>query len=116
MVGTIKIGRNLKTLRIQNGFTIQRLCIVLSEFNFPISYQTIYKWESDKIMPDMRSLNVLATIYNVGLESFFDDSSNVQSLSSGELKLISYLHTYKTFKRIIFLLAKLDKEESEYGD
>lgn len=115
MVEVIKIGRNLKALRQQNGFSIRKLSLVLAEFGYPISFQTIYKWESDKIMPNIKSLNILSTIYNVGLESFFDDGSNVQSLSNGELKLISYLHTYKTFQKIVFLLSKLDKEEYVNG-
>ncbi|MBO6134335.1 MAG: helix-turn-helix transcriptional regulator [Lachnospiraceae bacterium] len=107
----VKMGKRLKSLRIQNGFSIKKLSLVFSEFNFPISIQTIYKWESDRMLPDIKSLGTLASIYNVGIESFFDGEGNIHSLNESELKLISYLHSYKAFKRILSLLAKLREEE-----
>ena len=113
---SIRIGNTLKSLRLQNGFSIKALSSILTEFDYPVSIKTIYKWESDKIIPDIKSLNMLAKIYNVGIEIFFNNESNVQALSDIELKLISYLHTYKTFKKVIFLLAKIDEEKNDYGD
>lgn len=105
----IKVGNTLKHLRLQNGFSIKHLSSILNDFNYPISDKTIYKWESNKIIPDIKSLNILAKIYNVGLESFFESSSKIQALTSVELKLISYLHSYKLFKKVVFMLARLDR-------
>ena len=111
----IKIGNTLKSLRLQNGFSVKCLSSMLNDFNYPISDKTIYKWESNKTIPDIKSLNILAKIYNVGLESFFESGSKIQALTSIELKLISYLHSYKLFKKVVLMLARLDRETNKYG-
>ncbi|MBQ7743368.1 MAG: helix-turn-helix transcriptional regulator [Lachnospiraceae bacterium] len=112
----IRLGYALKTLRQQKGLSVRRLSSLFDDLNFPVSIKTIYKWESDTITPDIKSLNVLSTIYNVGVETFFNERSHIQALSDSELKLISYLHTVKSFKKMVLLLAKIDEEKSVYGN
>ena len=112
----IAIGNTLKSLRLQNGFSIRSLSAMLTEFSYPTSIKTLYKWESNKVMPDIKSLNILAKIYNVGLECFFGSEFPNQALNDNELKLISYLHSYKTFKKMVFLLARIGKEKFDYGN
>ena len=111
-----KIHSKLRALRIENGLSVKKLCAILTEFNYPISYQTIYKWESGAITPDLKSLNILADLYNVSINSFFDDDSHIQALDDSELKLISYLRTFKLFNKTVLMLVKFNQEEIDYGN
>ena len=110
------IGKKLKELRIQNGISVKRLNGLLSDLNQPINIKTIYKWENNLANPDIRMLNALATIYNVGIGSFFDDNSRTQSLSNIEIKLLSHMHKSKIFRKIVYLLVKLERGDVIYGD
>ena len=106
----LRLGDNLKKYRNQNGLSIKQVCTLLSDMNLPISMQTIYKWEADKATPDLKSLHVLASIYNINVGSFFNDNSRFQSLNENEEKVLNFLHKYKSFKKIIFLIMKINKE------
>ena len=113
---SIFIGKKLKELREQNGFTVKKLSGLLTALNQPISIKMIYKWEANLCVPDIRILNALATIYNVGIGSFFDDNSNIQSLSATELKLITFMQKSKVFRRLMYMLVKLKRGDIVYGD
>lgn len=107
---SVNIGDNLKMIRLQNGLTIKQVISLLNDLNLPISIQTLYKWEANKITPDIRSLNTLAGIYSVNVGSFFNDNSRFQSLNENEERLLTLLHKYKVFRKIIFLIMKIYKE------
>lgn len=110
------IGDKLKEFRIKNGFSVKKLSGLLTAINQPISTQMIYKWEKNLCVPDIRMLNALASIYNVGIGHFFDDDSSVQALSEVELKLLSHMQKSKIFRRIIYLLVKLERGDIVYGN
>lgn len=109
MVNYGNLGENLKNYRIQNGLSIKKLNSLLTSLNFPISSQSIYKWESNKATPDINILNTLANIYNISISCFFNNNGKIQSLNNTELKLIEYLHKYKIFRRIVYSMIKLNK-------
>lgn len=116
MVDNVKIGKKLRSLRIQNGLSVKKLYEILDGLNLPICTQSIYKWETGLSAPDIKTLNALATIYNTSIGSFFDEDSKIQALTSDEQRLIEQLHSSRVFKRIIFLLIKLSKGGRIYGD
>ena len=116
MVDNIEIGKKLRSLRIQNGLSVKKLYTLLDSLNLPICTQSIYKWETGLAVPDIKTLNGLATIYNISIGSFFDEDGKVQALTHDEQRLIDQLQSSRVFKRIIFLLVKLSKGGKIYGD
>ena len=55
---------NIKTLRINAGFTVKQIQILFN-FNSP---QAIYSWENGSYLPTIDNLIVLASIYGVSVD------------------------------------------------
>lgn len=60
----IRIGHNLKTLRIQNKKTLEEVAEIIN-----VSRQSVSKWESGKSYPNIEKCIKLAQLYNVSLDA-----------------------------------------------
>ena len=56
----VKIGENLKKLRIKNELTQEKLAEI-----FDVSPQAISRWENNSTYPDITMLPVIANYYNI---------------------------------------------------
>lgn len=66
------LGEKIKQARTENGFTQEELAEKLM-----VSRQAITKWESDKGIPDISNLRMLARCFNVSIDYLLDDGENV---------------------------------------
>lgn len=62
----------LKQLRIQNGYSQERLAELLN-----VSRQAITKWESGRGMPDISNLKMISDLFDVTLDSLLHDVEDV---------------------------------------
>lgn len=105
-----KIGSKLKYYRTANGYSIVEVVKKFSEINVPIRAQTIYKWENDSCIPDLKTINILSHIYGTNLASIYDDNKFCKSLSKQENDFINCLRNNEVYKKIIKLLCSLNTE------
>ena len=105
------LGNKLKTLRKEYGYSIKNIVEKFDEINYHITAKTIYRWESNKVVPELKAINVLANIYNVRLTSLYEDSKFCKSLNENESKFIYYLRNNSDFKKIMTLLLKFKTED-----
>ena len=106
-----KIGSTLKSLRTSNGYSIVEVIKKFAEINIPIKAKTIYRWENDSCVPDIKTINILSHIYGVSLTSIYEDDIFCKSLNKCENDFIDCLRNNKTYKKIIKLLANIDVED-----
>ena len=106
-----KIGSKLKYLRTSHGYSIVEVMKKFEEINIPIKAKTIYRWENDSCIPDLKTINALSHIYGVNLASIYEEEPFCKSLNKNENDFIDCLRTYPTYKKIIKLLANVDMEE-----
>ena len=66
------IGEKIKTARTENGLTQEELASKMM-----VSRQAITKWETDKGMPDVANLKLLAQLLNVSVDYLLDDGSEI---------------------------------------
>lgn len=66
------IGEKIKNVRTESGFTQEELANKLM-----VSRQAITKWESDKGIPDISNLKLLAKLLNVSVDYLLDDGDNI---------------------------------------
>lgn len=59
----MKIGKQIKKFRVENGLSQEGLAEKIY-----VSRQTISNWENDKNYPDVKSLLLLSSIFNVSLD------------------------------------------------
>lgn len=64
VVDMISTGRNIKTLRVENGYTVRDIQTI---FNFEHP-QAIYNWEAGKSLPTVDNLIVLADLFCVRVD------------------------------------------------
>ena len=108
-----KIGNTLKTLRTSNGLSIIEVIKKFAEINIPIKAKTIYRWENNTCIPDIKTINILSHIYGVSLTSIYEDDAFCKSLNKYENDFINCLRNNKTYKKIIKLLANIDSDDME---
>ncbi len=85
---TIYFGENIKKLRKEKGLTQETLADFLG-----VSFQTISKWERGETYPDITTLPVIASFFNVTI----DDLLGVDKAQK-EQKINEYLELYDTMK------------------
>lgn len=105
------IGSTLKTLRKENNFSIYDITQKLAETNIHVREKTIYKWENNTCVPDVKTINVLSNIYGITLTSIYEDSKFCKSLNKHESNFIKLLRSNNRFRKIVKLLINLKSEE-----
>ena len=85
---TIYFGENIKKLRKEKGLTQETLADFLG-----VSFQTISKWERGETYPDITTLPVIASFFNITI----DDLLGVDKVKK-EQKINEYLELYDTMK------------------
>ena len=106
-----KIGNILKSLRKSHGFSIPEITKKLEETNIVVKQKTIYRWENNTCIPDIKTINILSHIYGVTLSSIYEDSKFCKTLNEHENDFMDYFRNNRTFKRIIQLLINLNVSE-----
>ena len=80
-------GEKLKLARKEAGLSQEQLAEKMS-----VSRSAIAKWESDKGMPDVNNLKVLAQLLNVSIDYLLDDE---EKLSFNEIQEAINLEDYE---------------------
>lgn len=85
----IRIGENLRKLRIDNELTQEKLAEV-----FGVSAQAISRWENNSTYPDITMLPSIANYYNVSIDEIMgmDEIRNVAKINS----VFSSVHEYES--------------------
>jgi len=85
----IRIGENLRKLRIKNELTQEKLAEVLG-----VSPQAISRWENNSTYPDITMLPSIANYYNVSIDELIgmDEIRNVEKINS----TFSSVHEYES--------------------
>jgi transcriptional regulator with XRE-family HTH domain len=85
----IRIGENLRKLRIKNELTQEKLAEV-----FGVSPQAISRWENNTTYPDVTMLPSIANYYNVSIDELMgmDEIRNVEKINS----TFSLVHEYES--------------------
>ena len=110
-VHKMTFGEKLREARKTAGMTQEQLAATLS-----VSRQAITKWESDKGIPDIENLKLLASVLGVSIDYLLDDGSPIDlSVTKKPIDLRKYGDTGKLFR-----LKKLGIKErivrEEYPD
>lgn len=66
------IGEKIKNARTENGLTQEELANKMM-----VSRQAITKWESDKGIPDVSNLKLLAQLLNISVDYLLDDGGKI---------------------------------------
>lgn len=53
-----------------------------------VSRQTIYKWENDQAMPDLKNLKKLAETFNVSVENMLDEEASVSTQQTNDFEAV----------------------------
>lgn len=85
----IRIGENLRKLRIKNELTQEKLAEV-----FGVSPQAVSRWENNSTYPDVTMLPSIANYYNVSIDELMgmDEIRNVEKINS----IFSIVHEYES--------------------
>jgi len=86
----IKIGENIKRLRVNKNITQEKLANYLQ-----ITYQTISKWERDEGYPDITMLIPLANYFEVTVDELLGTDA-----AKNEAKIKEYLNEYDRLSNI----------------
>lgn len=80
------LGYKLKTLRMENKYTQEELAQKLF-----VTRQTISKWENEKTIPDIKTLNQICSFYNIQLVSLVSENISDQKETNHHITYIKYL-------------------------
>ena len=106
-------GSKIKKVRLQNNLSIIDVSKLFLHHSNPVSPKTIYKWERDIVIPDIEQFATLANIYNTTLSGLLDNPKSLsRNLTEHEIKFIEMLRCNDTYKKIIILLSKKEREET----
>ncbi|MCL2775884.1 MAG: helix-turn-helix domain-containing protein [Oscillospiraceae bacterium] len=86
----IKIGENIKRLRVNKNITQEKLANHLQ-----ITYQTISKWERDEGYPDITMLIPLANYFDVTVDELLGTDA-----AKNEVKIQEYINEYDRLSNI----------------
>lgn len=89
----IKIGENLRKLRIGNELTQEQLAEI-----FGVSPQAISRWENNSTYPDVTMLPSIANYYNISIDELMgmDEIRNEVKINN----IFSIVHEYETKDKI----------------
>ena len=62
--------KRLTQLRVENGYTVERLATILQ-----VDKELIERWEDGTVEPTLRQLNQLLALYEIPIEEVLDDAS-----------------------------------------
>ena len=85
----VKIGENLRKLRIRNELTQEQLAEI-----FDVSPQAISRWENNSTYPDVTMLPSIANYYNISIDELMgmDEIRNEIKINN----IFSIVHEYET--------------------
>lgn len=106
-----EIGDTLRTLRKSCNYTVYDILKKLAETNIHVKLNTIYKWENNICVPDIKTINVLSNIYGISLTSIYEDSKFCKSLNKNENEFIVFLRENLKFRKIVKLLLNLKEDK-----
>lgn len=88
MLMKLRMGENLRNLRIKNNLTQEKLAEALG-----VSPQAISRWENNSTYPDVTLLPSLAIYYKVSIDELMgmDELRNVETINS----IFSIVHEYE---------------------
>lgn len=67
-----KMGRFLRKLRMERGYSIEKLANEFSKAYLDISINTISKWENGRSIPDIENLRFLSEFFVVSIDEILD--------------------------------------------
>ena len=95
------IGEKIRKLRKQKGFSQEELA-----FRVGVTRQTISKWESDSMNPNMDSIRALCEIFNVNADYFFIKfSENIETQSDVNTEIAATNEIDRRIKPIKWLIV-----------
>lgn len=103
----IKIGKKLKEIRLNCKLSINKVIKKLEELDIYVTKKTIYRWENDVTVPDLKTINTLSYIYNTNLNLLYEDKKFYKSLSENEYKFIIAVRENESLRKIAKLLYKI---------
>ena len=103
----VKIGKKLKENRLNCKLSIDKVIKKLEELGIYVTKKTIYRWENDNSVPDLKTINTLSYIYNANLNLLYEDTKYYKSLSESEYKFIITIRENEDFRRIAKLIYKI---------
>ncbi|MBO6118895.1 MAG: helix-turn-helix transcriptional regulator [Lachnospiraceae bacterium] len=103
----IKIGSKLKEIRLNCKLSINAVIKKLEEMNIYVTKKTIYRWENDNTIPDLKTIKVLSFIYDSNLTEIYEDKRFYKSLSENEYKFIMAIRGNDSFRKIAKILSKI---------
>ena len=101
------ISKNIKKLRLENGYTQSELAEKLN-----VTHQTISSYETGRTLPDINILSKLAEIYNVNIEELLYSSESEQKKLTNSIKITAIVSgilavMIQTVADIICIIARL---------
>lgn len=103
------LGENIRFLRKKANLSQGRLAEMLH-----ISPQAISKWENNKSVPDIETLNILASIFDKTIDELFNLEKDTNSLNSNETLTNKNLKTEIKLESEIKTETNLFKERSTF--
>lgn len=74
----MEFSEKLKKLRIDNEMSQENLAELLN-----VSRSAIVKWESSKGMPDLENIKMIASIFDVTIDSLIRDEEEIETTEEG---------------------------------
>lgn len=103
-----KLSTRLKALRKNESLTVSEVVRLLYENNLDYSEQSVYKWEEGSSVPSVRTLYILAKIYNCPISFLVaDDHVNFKKINPHELLILRLFRTDFLFRSTASLLMRL---------
>lgn len=68
------VGKYIKKLRVSNGLSQSALADKLG-----VTFQAVSKWENGRNLPDMQTLSMISTLFNVDIDSIIGAKRNLKS-------------------------------------
>lgn len=98
------VGKNLKELRTNKGYTQSELAVVLN-----VSHQAVSRWEKGDNLPDVMKLSELAKLYNVTIEDLLlEERRVVEKQQSRVLSTLTIASSIISALTVILYLSLLD--------
>lgn len=111
------IGNKLRELRIQKKYTVDDIKNFLATYEYPVSRKTIYRWENNEVIPDLRAVTILCDLYKITASNLMDikQEGHAQTISKYETQFIFAFRTNKAYRKIINnILKKEDAKNANY--
>jgi len=74
-----KISEKIKEIRLKNNLSQKEFAV-----KFGVTYQAVSKWENAKNIPDISIIKEICKEYNISLDEFLDNKSNIDVKKSNK--------------------------------